>query len=152
MIEEKKLKAANETLEIFAPGSKLLWIPGRGLHLEWKRGENTICRRYQLLNRSSHYPIWHKKWPHGGTACLALFQLVRWLQDKPCLSIRQWRYWAGNPVRLGDHRMVDILLAAGYPEAVECVFCGRQIVGQFDWFNDGSLSGPGHWDRICQKL
>lgn len=144
---EMQLKIANQILELFEPNTRIERRPG-GFFVVWQtyQGEK-ITRRFSTFSGGSFYPVWHRKWGHGGTCCVALTQLVRWLQGKSVLPLSTWQYWCGDSVQLikGDkaHFALNLLSEAGYPNQVVCVFCG-QVPIQWDWYYiKGQMEGCG---------
>ena len=115
------------------------------------RGEQ-VSRRWQCRGGQDFYPVWHRHWPHGGTASTALSQLIRWNRDQPVLSIHSWRYWAGDVCKLVPPSAVDTLEAGGYPSESICVLCGNRIEGGIDWWNLDGVSGPCcHYSSGCRQ-
>ena len=141
MNRESKLKAANAALADFAPDTK---IEMEGNRIKIAHPSFPKAKPWRVQAGQDFYPSWYKSWPHGGTACKALSQLVRWLQDKPVLPLSTWRYWSGESIKLGSEETVQVLKLAGYPAAATCIKCGQLINGQFDWFRVGQKTGPGH--------
>lgn len=145
-----KLEIANAILKTFAPNTSIEkgqngWVVSWTTH----RGKK-ISRRWQASTKGSFYPSWYHRWPHGGTACTALAQLVFWLRDEPVLPLSTWRYWV--KLKLGSQSTLDLLAQAGWPETPVCVKCGNLIPEgvSFDWFNLANTSGPGCYSQ-CEK-
>lgn len=146
-MDNQKLVAVNQCLEIFAPGTTVR--KGRtGWMVEWMSGGKIISRRWTTKGHGSHYPSWHYSWAHGGTCCQALCQLMRWLQGRSVFGIKTWEYWTGNSVYLGQDRgseIIQILKTAGWPEDQVCVLCDREIDARtqgLDWWDLDGVSGP----------
>ena len=141
-----RIDVANTVLHTFAPDTKLR-IDAQGyVVVEWTTRHDVLLSRRWMTRGQDWYPVWHRHWGHGGTACVALSQLVRWCRDKPVLPLTTWRYWAGEQVRLlryGDvSSALSALRNAGYPEVATCVLCGRYVDGGCDWWSLKGLSGP----------
>lgn len=120
----ERLAVVNAVLPLFADGTRLEWQPGRGMVVVWKqwRQPTEIARRWMTSGGQDFYPPWQRLWGQGGTACVALSQLVRWASGKPCLSLSQWRWWTGEQVQLGRKNgplIVELLERGGYPAWVE---------------------------------
>lgn len=139
-----KMEAANAVLQTFAPGTTIERRKG-GWFVLWSDRWGNYEKRWQTRG-NDFYPVWHREWGHGGTACTALAQLIRWLRGQGVLSIVTWRMWAGEGYRLLRHGDVDAalqgLLDAGYPEVTTCVLCGRSPLKSIDWWNLDGVSGP----------
>lgn len=139
---ERKMRAANAALQCFAADTRIVdtW---HGIAVEFDHGGEKIQRRW-AVRHGSLYPTWYSKWCHGGTACTALANLIRWLQKKPVVPLSTWQMWAGRKFWLmrdrGDE-CVTLLETAEYPQTAECVLCGREL-SRFDWWDHGKLSGP----------
>lgn len=141
---QDRIVVANKVLETFAHETQICSrLTGR-IAIEWtnSRGDK-FSRRWQTRGQD-FYPTWKNQWGHGGTACVALSQLVRWCRNLPILSIASWKYWASDTCRLfrneGD-TAIKLLLDAGYPERVSCVLCGgSEHIG--DWWSLDGVSGP----------
>lgn len=141
-----RIEIANKALSVFARGTTMR-IDSRGcVVVEWiGHGGENISRRW-MTRGQDFYPVWHRHWGHGGTATMALSQLVRWVRGCPVLGISSWRYWGSPKLRLfrteeHTHRIVTMLLASGYPENVPCVLCGdTEHIG--DWWSLKGMSGP----------
>lgn len=142
--QKQRLAAANQALQCFAADTEIV-DRHRGLAVRWQQGGRTIEKRWQLLTGSSWYPVWHRRWAHGGTAARALCQLVRWIKGQPVLPLSSWRYWTGPGVALGRDRgdeCCQVLQAAGWPDHAVCVLCGRQLLRSLDWWTLRNVSGP----------
>lgn len=150
---DTKLEAANIVLGVFTD-SHIERRKG-GWYVCWERHGEQIAKRWYCRGQE-FYPIWHKRWGHGGTASTALSQLIRWLRDQPVLPISSWRLWGGEAYALFRFdTTVDVpqtLLDAGYPEHANCVLCGQQLDGGFDWWSLRDVTGPCcHWTRGCRQ-
>lgn len=148
MCKDERVEIANEVLRSFAPGTTLRLESGYVL-VEWSARSGTFTDQHSkrwMTRGQDFYPVWHRKWGHGGTSCTALAQLVRWIQCKPVLPIGTWQYWSGDKCRLLRHgtgeNVLQSLLDAGYPAKAECVLCGEAITGGMDWWSLKGVSGP----------
>lgn len=139
---EQKLEAANKVLQTFARESRIERRKG-GFYVVWPkyRGDGENVKRW-ICRGQDFYPMWSNKWPHGGTACTALSQLIRWLRGQATLPIVSWRYWASDTCKLLPREAATVLLDNGYPEHAWCVLCDRQLTIGFDWWNLNGVSGP----------
>jgi hypothetical protein len=138
-----RLATANIVLNSFAAGS-CIELQGSHLVVAWTafdQKRTKMRRRWIARHGQSFYPVWSRRWPHGGTATTALSQLIRWLQGRPVLPISSWRYWSGDKCRLVPDWAVGRLLSGGYPEHADCVLCGQRL-GALDWWCLGGISGP----------
>lgn len=147
MEREEKLRrivVANAALQCFAADTEIV-EGSRGLAVRWQQWRGgTIERRWLVSGGQSFYPVWHHKWAHGGTACTALANLVRWIQGRPVLPLSTWRYWASQKIHLMRDRggeCLQILEAGEYPQHAECVLCGVGLES-FDWWHLNGVSGP----------
>jgi len=140
-----KLETVNAAIAIFAPGTTVR----RGLTgwlVEWTTcSGKKYSRRWTVEKGNDFYPVWHNRWPYGGTCCNALAQLMRWLQDRPVFGIGTWLYWGSPNIRLGKPELIEVLLQGGYPADHVCVICGKTIVPSvdgLDWWSLKGVSGP----------
>lgn len=144
-IHLERLDAANAALAGFAQGTTIEVLGGR-VFVRWSSHRRGNVRKQWMTRGQDFYPVWHRKWGHGGTATTALAQLVRWIQGRPVLPMRSWRHWMSETVSLGRDRGPQILLAlsnGGYPESSPCVLCGRDVAASsFDWWSLDGVSGP----------
>jgi hypothetical protein len=140
-----RVEAANLVLWWFAHKTQIVKRRDGRIAVSWSgHGGQSFSRVWQT-RRQDFYPVWSHKWAHGGTACTALSQLVRWVQDKPVLPLGTWRHWCGPRVALGREngpKIVTLLQERGYPEHVDCVLCHVPIVGGLDWWSLNGVSGP----------
>lgn len=147
---ESRLATANRVLATFFAGH----IEKRkgGVYVCWSnKYDGDVSKRWQCRGQD-FYPVWHHKYPGGGTSSTALSQLVRWIQGKPVLPISTWHYWSREQCKLLPPSAVDELVAGGYPQHVDCVLCGRLIVGSLDWWSLGKVSGPCcGWTTGCRQ-
>lgn len=151
MIVTESLATANVVLGTFFDG----WIEKRkgGWYVCWndRFRPDHVSKRWQCRG-NDFYPVWHHKYPGGGTSSTALSQLIRWVSRKPVLPISTWRFWASETCRLLPAEAVDVLLAGGYPERVDCVLCGNRIAGGLDWWRLDGVSGPCcSWRSGCRQ-
>lgn len=150
-----RVAMANRVLDCFAPSTIVSHVPGRGIIVSWKRRQETIYRRWQTRSGQDFYPTWSNQWGHGGTACTALSQLVRWIRGEPVLPLATWRYWFGNKCHLARDRGdegIAALIHAEYPDVATCVLCQKPISGSLDWWNLKGVSGPCcGWTTGCRQ-
>lgn len=142
--QAKRLLIANNVLETFAADTWMALLDGY-VWVHWRRHNGVTDQRRWQTRGQDFYPVWSNRWGHGGTACTALSQLVRWIQGKPVLPLATWRMWTGERVALGRERGVHAvasLAAAGYPEIVKCVLCGGDLITSLDWWSLNKVSGP----------
>ena len=134
-----KLAICNQVLASFAPDSAIIKRTD-GWAVSWMGPRGPVTKRWSCSGQD-FYPVWHKRWAHGGTATTALSQLIRWLRGKPVLPIGTWRYWASEKISLLPLASVAVLEAGGYPKAVDCILCGRRLTS-YDWWSLDGVSGP----------
>lgn len=150
-MSDAQLEVANRVLATFAPESRIARRHGRW-YVFWKLGDGKETWRRWSTRGQDFYPVWSRRWPHGGTACTALSQLIRWLQGKPVLPISTWRYWGMPAINLVRGDAVQTLLDGGYPEHADCVLCHQRIDGGIDWWHLGNVSGPCcGWTTGCRQ-
>lgn len=140
MPDSRIIEVANRVLATFAGDTRIEDAPG-GLRVCWTSGGKHYRRRWMCRNQA-FYPVWSRLWPRGGTATVALSQLVRWVGGKPVLPLSSWRHWASEKVSLLPAATTDTLWLAGYPEFAFCVLCRERIVGGLDWWHTAAMSGP----------
>ena len=138
--KERRLRIANQALDDFAKGTRL-WRGKNGTFVQWRYGEQQWKRRW-MCKGQDFYPVWSHRWPHGGTATVALSQLVRWAGGRPVLPLGSWRHWSAPSVGLVAKQTVILLESAGYPEKVPCVLCGIILNGGLDWWSLDGVTGP----------
>jgi hypothetical protein len=140
-----KLETVNAAIAVFAPGTtvrreKTGWL------VEWTTCSGKQCsRRWATEKDNELWPVWHKRWPWGGTCTMALSQLMRWLQERPVFGLGTWEYWVGDSIKLGKPELLDILRNGGYPIEQICVKCDRSINCKkhgLDWWSLNGTSGP----------
>jgi hypothetical protein len=147
---DTRLDSANCVLDTFST-SRIERRSG-GWFVCWKdyRGR-AVAKRWQCRGQD-FYPVWHRKWPGGGTASTALSQLIRWLRKQPVLPLATWRYWASDKCKLLPITAVDAMQDAGYPEISECVLCGEPLEERLDWWHLDGISGPCcGWTSGCRQ-
>lgn len=133
---------ATEVLQCFAAESMIWRRPG-GWWVCWDRGRGQVERRYTVGRGRSHHPPWDRIWGHGGTACEALYQLMRWCRGQPVLPLSAWEYWGSDTIRLVDMSVAGKLLSdMDWPTQVDCVLCGTRIEKAQDWWDLDGVSGP----------
>lgn len=140
-VDPTKLKAANEALALFAPGTTIERQPGRGIVVTWTGGNGKkFTRRWQGSSGDEGRPTWLKDYPRSGTIKSALVQLVLWLRNKPVLRLSFWQYWTSDDFGI-DRNVPKILKAAGYPAESICLNCKRLIQPNVDWCGRGAKKG-----------
>lgn len=142
-----RIDVSNVVLQSFAPDTRLRLCPTGYIIVEWTRHNGERFERRWMTRGQDWYPVWNRHWGHGGTACVALSQLVRWCRSRPVLPISSWRYWGGEQCDLlrqgpGADAAIAALLAGGYPERVPCVLCGLELERAGDWWSLRGVSGP----------
>lgn len=145
-IDPDRLATANYVLDVITPGCRLEYA--RGFFLCWQEtwGEGRTRRlRWVPQSRGSDYPSISKRVPFGGTCCCAVMELTRWCRGLPVRPRETWEYWCGRSVGMTPLAL-QIVTAAGWPETVPCVFCGRPLGRGVEWDHfdrDGWPVGPG---------
>lgn len=145
--KDLRVDVANAVLRSFAPDTSIRLDAHGYVVVEWVRSNGEKMSRRWMTRGQDWYPVWHRRWAHGGTASVALSQLVRWIQGRPVMSLAAWRHWAAPGCALlrqqGDDGAAAIaaLEAAGYPQQAKCVLCGQTgHIG--DWWSLNGVSGP----------
>lgn len=151
-----RVSMANRVLDCFAEGTIVIYEPRRGVVVTWNRSSGeAVFRRWQTRGGQDFYPTWSNLWVHGGTACMALSQLVRWIRGQPVLPLSTWRHWFGEKCWLARYRGdegIAALVHAGYPDIATCVLCKKPIAGGLDWWNLDGVSGPCcAWTTGCRQ-
>lgn len=134
-----RLAAANLVLGSFSD-SRIERRRG-GWYVMWAGRRGKIAKRW-CCSGQDFYPVWARKWAHGGTACTALSQLIRWLRGQPVLPLASWRFWTSDQMKLLPMSAVTELQAAGYPTVARCVLCKRELTRGLDWWHLDGVSGP----------
>ena len=151
---QSRLDTVNKALALIAPGTIVLQGES-GWKVEWADWKGRLMRyRWQA---HGFYPVWERKWGHGGTCCMALTTLMRWLQDRPVFGLSTWEYWLSPTIKLahGNPALLQLLKDGGYPQKQMCVRCGQEIEKSagLDWWSLNGKSGPAcqnSWD--CDRL
>lgn len=144
MDKDTRIDISNRMLQCFAPDT-LLRLESGYVIVEWINYKGKQSKRW-MTRGQNFYPVWSREWGHGGTACTALAQLIRWVQGKPVLPISSWEYWKSDRCKLLRHGDADDaiqrLLYNGYPQTANCVLCGLRLAYSFDWWSLKKVSGP----------
>lgn len=150
-----RVAMANRVLDCFAEGTILSHVPGQGVVVSWRRYDGELIFRRWATRGQDFYPIWNRHWGHGGTACTALAQLVRWIKGQPVLPLSTWRYWFGDKCQLARDRGdegIRALIHAEYPDVALCVLCRQPITGGMDWWSLDGVTGPCcGWTTGCRQ-
>lgn len=128
-----KLEIANTVLKSFAPDAEITFVPRVGYKVSHSGKK---AKRWVTIG-GSFYPTC--RWNRGGTATIALTQLIRWLQNRPVLPLTSWKYWCNQ--KLVEPEILEILKEAGYPETAKCCLCDEELVKGLDWWNLGKVQG-----------
>lgn len=153
-IDPQRLAVAQAAVAAIQSGVSLTWQSG--FWFQWTARGKTVRRKWVAMSRGSDFPVWSDKAPWGGTCCHVFTQLMRWVRGEAVVPLRCWRYW----VEIGvSPQALELVAAAGWPEVVPCVFCGRLIqpAERFDDFNFEGHTGPGcnpyceGWKRACDE-
>jgi len=136
-----RLEVANKVLAMFASDTRIE-SRQKGWAVTWTSEIGSRISKQWACRGNDFYPVWNHKWARGGTASIALSQLVRWLRRLPVLPLASWRHWASDKCGLVDPKAVELLRAGGYPEQVNCVLCHQPITGPLDWWHLNDVSGP----------
>ena len=133
------LQQCQAVADALRPGITLDVARGR-VHLSWAnyRGES---HRYRWdAPEGSHFPTWSNKFPPDGTLTTAFDLLIRRFQGKPSVPLGTWRYLIDGPAKLASVRgtaVITALVAAGWPEEVPCILCGKTLTSCGDWWTVG---------------
>lgn len=139
MIQER-LQVANKILSEFSYHPKIS-KEKTGYYVSWQTRNHTYKKRWSCRGQD-FYPVWSRKWPGGGTSCIALSQLIRWVKEEPVLSLVTWKHWASDNVKLVSNEVCDVLKENDYPEKSICVLCHQEITQYVDWWHLDGVSGP----------
>ena len=126
MVHLERLKPASEVACLLAKGTEIIAEPSGHVGVLFLYHEVAFSRRW-MTRGQDFYPVWKRMWSGGGTSMTALSQLVRWCKGAPVLSLSTWRYWCSSTVALLELGQIKPIEAAGYPESVPCVLCGRSF-------------------------
>lgn len=118
-------------------------LPGK---LPWAK------ERPIVLNSNRNMFTHYSGYGMGGTMATALAMLTHWLRDEPHVSIRTWRYWCSDTVKIGPTEIVSVLEKSSYDEMTKCVLCGKETQNT-DWWSDEKrrLIGPACWGGRCRN-
>lgn len=143
MVHLERLKPASEIACLLAKGTEIVAEPSGHVGVVFLYHGVAFSRRW-MTRGQDFYPVWKRMWSGGGTSMTALAQLVRWCKGAPVLPLSTWRYWCSSNVALLDLECIKPIEAAGYPESVPCVLCGRLLgTGMaLDWWHLDGVSGP----------
>jgi hypothetical protein len=127
-------------------------------YLSWDGHDGRESARWDAPE-GSHFPTWFRtRGPWGGTRCWAYDQLVRRLLGKATEPLGSWRGVIAGPAKLAGERgprVLDALVAAGWPEEVPCHLCGKAVTRSGDWFTTGEKgrrkSGPSCSMSDCRR-
>ena len=149
------LETANAVLDCFAQGTSISIRPKVGVVVSWSQSNGKQFSKRWMTRGQDFYPVWSQKWGHGGTACTALSQLVRWVKEQPVLPLGTWQYWTNPKCYLARARgpeLVKLLEDGGYPTEAICVLCKKPIDGGMDWWSQKKVSGPCcGWTTGCRQ-
>lgn len=146
MNDTTRLQQANAILTTYAPGCRLA-TGNHGLLFFCWPGHGGKRVRWVPWSRGSDYPSVSRKLPFGGTCTVATMELTRWVRGLPVRPLGMWRYFCSQTVGMTG-KALELAIAAGWPEQVPCVFCGRLLgkdVGYDHYDRDGHPVGPGCW-------
>lgn len=159
LCRDERVEVANKVLKSFAPETTIVLDAHGYVVVCWKDHCGKLIERRWMTRGQSFYPTWSKLWCHGGTATVALAQLVRWIKGRPVLPLTTWMYWACDRVALlrqqndNGAAAIESLRDAGYPEVSKCVLCGVDLaIAGFDWWCLDGVSGPCcHHTQGCRQ-
>lgn len=149
-IDPHRLEVAQAVLAAVHPNARMWW--DRGFWFGWSSRGVNVQKRWVASSEGSDFPKWSDKAPWGGTTCRVLTQLMAWCRHQPVIPLRCWRYWCSPTVNLNP-KALGIVAAAGWPEVVPCIGCGRGIRPheRFDEYSRGKVHGPGCLP-MCESL
>ena len=128
-----KLEVANNVLSLMG---KEFWftIANNYLQINWKhwKTEETATKRWMCSD--NFYPPY--RLPTGGTYTQAIACLAQWIRGKKCYSLANWKYWCTEAIGMTPVNIPDILQVGGYPSDKTCGFCGKEVIGRWDWYFD----------------
>jgi hypothetical protein len=96
-----KLEYAQAILHSFAPEVKLEMDRGR-YFFSWELTGGIKVRKQWQARGDSDYPTWYRHRPFGGTGCVALACLVKWMRGTRPLYLPWWKHVCGDMVRLSE--------------------------------------------------
>lgn len=143
-----RLEQANRVLDVLFPG---FFLEYRGrFFARWDRKADGAAKSHGWvpLSKGCDYPRGSYKLPFGGTGCVIVSHLIRWIRREPVMGMRCWRYWFSETVGC-NKAALPLVLEMGWPTDSECVMCHRAITSadSIDWFNwNGAginMVGPG---------
>lgn len=106
MTHAEKVEHAQKILASFAPHVSLAFERGR-YWFSWVQLGKPFRRMWQTRG-GSDYPVWYKDRPFGGTGCVALSALVKWLRGGS-LYLPFWEYVTGPSVKLGSVETLELV-------------------------------------------
>lgn len=110
MTHPEKVEHAKKILRSFAPHVSLTVERGR-YFFHWKDFAGKPVRRQWMTRGGSDYPVWYNMRPFGGTGCVALSALVKWLRGGE-LYLPWWEYVTGPTVALGSAETLELVKSA----------------------------------------
>ena len=138
------LQVVNKILGTFVPTAELYYNPQIKSH---KTKRLWLKTRYgsMAVRVSPHSGSLTGKYGQlgfGGTAALAIGQLIRWYRDQSRVPLSAWEYWASDKMRLCTSETVKLLGESTYPDPKKtcCVLCGSDRPG--DWWSLDGVFGP----------
>lgn len=141
-INPDRLKVMQDLMPFFEKSLTVRF--DRGFRFSWDSFDRSRRELLWRQRRGSHYPMSYRPLPFGGTGVLIISQLIRWVRELPVAPLACWHGWCSETIGFAKAAL-PIVIQAGWPEEVPCIFCGKQLGrGRWDWFDyrDG-LAGPG---------
>lgn len=150
MNSNEKIVIVNQVLPLIVSNLTQFEIQDNRLHISWVSHRGVLTKKaWQTIPKSDSFPSFHKEWSQGGTNCIALCHLARWIQNRKVLPLSVWSKWIANGLGGGmeggqGHLILTILKDNEYPNEVNCIRCDRPIATKFDWYGFGKKSGCAH--------
>jgi hypothetical protein len=144
--QDRKILVANQVLSLIVPNSTQFETQQGKVLVSWITHKNVVIQKvWRTIPHSDSFPSFHHEWAQGGTTCIALCHLARWIQGRNVLPLSAWSKWIANGLGNGKGDLILALLKeAGYPATPNCMRCGQSIYTAFDWYGYGKNSGCAH--------
>lgn len=144
-----RLEQAQAILTALSPAYRMGLTRGRvflSCPISW--GSGIWRKQWVSVSPGSFYPRFKSAPYQGGTWCVCVAQLVRFVQGKPHLPMGWWR----QAVNVGcEPGVLAAAASVGWPAGFPCIHCGKFLQSGYDWWCVGKLEGVSCWGGECRK-